>query len=249
MSKVSSHHPQGQGKPPADSLERFAPNKSSRPGWLEIIVGLVVYAIVGFVGVSQFERLGLDPGVYGLILTAWTGVATLIAFAVAVRLRIRSLSAFGVRRTSVRWLLIGVGVGLVSFVLKSLAILAWVQITGDTNNVQDVYGDGARGGVLSLVLTTFFIAVFSPLGEELLYRGIITNALLRYSPFIGVVGSTVIFALMHGINNIFPAAVVAGLATAEVFRRSGSIWPGLVVHVVFNLPSFLLMVLYQHGLT
>jgi hypothetical protein len=242
MSKVSSDHPHKPGKLPATSSAR--PNKVSRPGWPEIIVGLVVYLIVGFGGISLFKQLGLDPVVYGLILTAWTGVATLIAFAVAARLRIRSLSAFGVRRTSGRWLLISVGVGLVAFVLKSLAILAWVQITGDTNNVQDVYGDGARGGLLSLVLSTVFIAVFSPLGEELLYRGIITNALLRYGPFVGVVGSTVIFALMHGINIIFPAAVVAGLATAEVFRRSGSIWPGLVVHFVFNLPSFLLMVLF-----
>lgn len=243
MSKVSYDHPHTPGKPPATSSARTS--KTSRPDWPEIIVGLIVYLIVGFVGVRLFEQFGLDPVVHGLILTAWTGVATLIAFAVAARLRIRSLSAFGVRRTSGRWLLIGVGVGLVAFVLKSLAMLAWVQITGDTNNVQDVYGDGAGGGLLSLVLSTVFIAVFSPLGEELLYRGIVTNALLRYGPFVGVVGSTVIFALMHGINNIFPAAVVAGLATAEVFRRSGSIWPGLVVHFVFNLPSFLLMVLFS----
>lgn len=242
MSKVSSNHLQ---KLPASASEQPTPNRTSRPGWPEIIVGLVVYLIVGFGGVRLFEQFGLDPVVHGLILTAWTGVATLIAFAVAARLRIRSLSAFGVRRTSGRWLLIGVGVGLVAFVLKSLAILAWVQITGDTNNVQDVYGDGTRGGLLSLVLSTVFIAVFSPLGEELLYRGIVTNALLRYGPLVGVVGSTVIFALMHGINNIFPAAVVAGLATAEVFRRSRSIWPGLVVHFVFNLPSFLLMVLFS----
>ncbi|NMG08567.1 CPBP family intramembrane glutamic endopeptidase [Brasilonema sp. UFV-L1] len=242
MSKVPSNYPQQPGKPSAASSVQ--PNKVARPGWLEIAVGLVVYLALGFGGVSQFRRLGLDPVVYGLILTSWTGVATLIAFAVAARLRIRSLSAFGVRRTSGRWLLIGIGVGLVAFVLKSLAILAWVQITGDSNNVQDVYGDGARGGLVSLVLSTVFIAVFSPFGEELLYRGIVTNALLRYGPFVGVVGSTVIFALMHGINNIFPAAVVAGLATAEVFRRSGSIWPGLVVHFVFNLPSFLLMVLF-----
>jgi uncharacterized protein len=246
MSKVSSNSPQGQGKTVAVS-EQSSHNQPSRPGWLEIIVGLVVYAIVAFVGVSQFKRLGLDLAVYGLILTSWTGVATLIAFVVAARLRIRSLSAFGVRRTSVRWLLIGVGVGVVAFVIKTLAILAWIKVTGGTNNVQDVYADGARGGLLFLVLSLVFLTVFSPFGEELLYRGIITNALLRYGSFVGVVGSTVIFALMHGINYTFPAALVAGLATAEIFRRSGSIWPGLVVHVVFNLPSFLLVVLTSTG--
>ncbi|NJL42071.1 MAG: CPBP family intramembrane metalloprotease, partial [Leptolyngbyaceae cyanobacterium SM1_4_3] len=93
-----------------------------------------------------------------------------------------------------------------------------------------------------LVLSLVFLTVFSPFGEELLYRGIVTNGLLRYGSFVSVVGSTAIFALMHGINIVFPAAIVAGLATAEVFRRSGSIWPGFVVHVVFNLPTIPIMV-------
>ncbi|MFH7024068.1 MAG: CPBP family intramembrane glutamic endopeptidase [Heteroscytonema crispum UTEX LB 1556] len=240
MSKMSSHHPQ-------NPLAASSPNKVARPGWLEIIVGLVVYVIVGFGGILLFKQLGLDPVVYGLILTAWTGVATLIAFTAAARLRIRSLSAFGVRRTSRRWLLISVGLGLVAFVVKGLAILVWVQITGDSNNIQGVYAEGGRGGLLSLVLSTVFISVFSPFGEELLYRGIVTNALLRYGPFVGVVGSTLIFALMHGINIVFPAAIVAGLATAEVFRRSGSIWSSLVLHVVFNLPTIPVMVFVGMG--
>ncbi|MBH8552599.1 CPBP family intramembrane metalloprotease [Nostocaceae cyanobacterium CENA357] len=244
MSKVPSSYLRESGKTTASSSR---PNKVSRPGWPEIVVGLVVYLIVGFGGVSLFRNLGLDPVVHGLISVAWTGVATLIAFAVAARLRVRSLSALGVRRTSRRWLLISVGVGLVAFVLKGLAIMAWIQITGDTDNVQDVYAEGGRGGLLSLVLATVLISVFSPLGEELLYRGIVTNALLRYGSFAGVVGSTVIFALMHGINIVFPAAIVAGLATAEVFRRSGSIWPGLVVHIVFNLPTIPIMVLVGTG--
>ncbi len=73
MSKAPSNSSQGQGKTVAAVSEQSSPNKPSRPGWLEIVVGLVVYAIVGFIGVSQLKRLGLDPGIYGLILTSWTG--------------------------------------------------------------------------------------------------------------------------------------------------------------------------------
>ncbi len=50
MSKVSSNSPQGQGKTVAAVSEQSSPNKPSRPGWLEIVVGLVIYAIVGFGG-------------------------------------------------------------------------------------------------------------------------------------------------------------------------------------------------------
>ncbi|BAY29243.1 abortive infection protein [Nostoc carneum NIES-2107] len=232
MSKVSSDRPQ---KPPA----AFAPNKVSCPGWLETIVGLVVFEIVGFGVGSQLKRLGLDPVVYGLVFTSLSGIA---GFAAVALLRIRSVSAFGVRRVSRRWLLIAIGVGLVAFVLKGLAVLGWIQITGNTNNVQGVYTEGGSGGVLSLVLAALFLGIVTPLGEELLFRGVVANALLRYGSFIGVVGSTVIFALGHGINIVFPAAVVAGLATAEVFRRSGSVWTAVIVHVVFNLPTIPVMV-------
>ncbi|WP_347242596.1 CPBP family intramembrane glutamic endopeptidase [Nostoc sp. FACHB-888] len=47
---------------------------------------------------------------------------------------------------------------------------------------------------------------------------------------------------MSSVNNVFPAAVVAGLATAEAFRRSGSVWTAVIVHVVFNLPTIPVMV-------
>ena len=75
----------------------------------------------------------------------------------------------------------------------------------------------------------------------------ITNALLCYSAVFGVVSSALIFALAHSINIVFPAAVVAGLATAEIFRRSESVWTAVIVHVVFNLPTIPLMVLVGTG--
>ncbi|URD53824.1 CPBP family intramembrane glutamic endopeptidase [Chroococcidiopsis sp. CCNUC1] len=76
----------------------------------------------------------------------------------------------------------------------------------------------------------------------MVFRGVITTALLRHGVVLGVVGSTLIFAIAHGFNIVFPAAVVAGLATTEIYRRSGSIWTAVVVHVVFNLPTIPVMV-------
>lgn len=239
MSKVSSNHPRDSGNTAASSSR---PNKVLRPGLPEAIVGLVVFFVVGVGGGSQLSRLGLDPVVYGLVFTALSGIAGIAGFAAAVLLRIRSLKPFGVRRTSRRWFLIGVGVGLVAFVLKGLAILVWIGITGNTENIQGVYAQGGSGGVLSLVLATVFLGFLTPLGEELLFRGVITTALLRHGAVLGVVGSALTFAIAHGFNIVFPAAVVAGLATGEIYRRSGSVWTAVVVHTVFNLPTIPVMV-------
>lgn len=126
-------------------------------------------------------------------------------------------------------------------------LVALVQLTGVKTDLQDVYATGGSGGMLSLILATVFLGIVTPLGEEFLFRGAVANALLRYGRIIAVVGSAIIFAVMHGINFVFPAALIAGLVTAEIFRRSGSIWPAVVVHVVFNLPTVPAMVLASNA--
>ena len=239
-----SHVPSSSSPPTGTSARRSAapPDRPSRPGWPEIAVGLVALSIVGLGVGSQLSRLGLTPVAYGLSLTALSGLVGLAAFAAAVAVRIRSLGAFGVRRTTWRWILVAVGAGVLAFVLKSIAISVWIQIFGPGQTVQSPYGDAGSGGVLSLVLATAFIALLTPLGEELLFRGVVANALLRYGPVVGVVGSALVFAVTHGLNTVFPAALVVGLITAEIFRRSGSIWPAVVVHAVHNLPTVPLLV-------
>jgi membrane protease YdiL (CAAX protease family) len=216
-----------------------------RPGWPEVAVSLVGLGAVALLGGALLARAGIDEVVLGLIFTALSGVGGMAGFFAAFFLRIRSWQAFGVRKTTWRWLIAGIGLGVVAFVLKSLAILAYIWLTGDGGSPQDIYATGASGGILTVVAATFFLSVVTPIGEEFLFRGVLTSALLRYGPFVAVVGSALVFALFHGINPVFPAALVTGLIAGEVFRRSGSIWPAVVVHAVVNLPTIHAMVLAQ----
>ncbi|ALE82988.1 CPBP family intramembrane glutamic endopeptidase [Pseudonocardia sp. HH130629-09] len=64
--------------------------------------------------------------------------------------------------------------------------------------------------------------------------GEIVVGLLRYGAVVGVVGSALVFALAHGLNAVFVTALVVGLVAGELRRRSGSVWPGVVTHVVHN---------------
>ena len=219
------------------------PQTVARPGWPEIVVGLLILGVVGMLGGALIARSLIGPIAIGLIFTALSGIAGMAGFLAAFMLRIRSWPAFGVRATSARWLLIGAAVGVIAFFCKSLAILAYISLTGDGASPQDIFATGASGGVWTVVAATIFLSVVTPIGEEFLFRGVITTALLRYGPFVGVVGGALIFAIAHGFNVVFPAALVAGMAAGEVFRRSGSIWPAVMVHVVVNLPTIPVMVL------
>lgn len=233
------------------SLEPSASSKhhgaAQQPGWAEIGVGLAVVAVVGFGGGGLLANLGLDPVVLGLIFTALSGIAALAGFAAAVLLRIRSLPAFGIRRTSLRWLLIGTGLGVVAFFSKVVVLAIILALSDVATDTQDIYGVGASGGLWTVILATLFLGVLTPIGEEFLFRGVITSALLRYGAFTGVVGGAFIFALMHGVNIVFPVAVIGGLFAGEVFRRSGSVWPAVMVHVILNLPTIPLMALAGMG--
>ncbi len=73
-------------------------------------------------------------------------------------------------------------------------------------------------------------AALTPLGEELAFRGVITTALGRYGPWVAVIGSATIFALVHGLNPVLPVAFSVGVAAALLLRRSGSVWPGVLLH-------------------
>ena len=213
------------------------------PGWPEIVVGLLVIAAIGYGGGSQLHRLSLAPTIFGLVFAGLSGVGGLMGFLAALLLRVRDAAAFGVRRTTLRWLLIAGGVGIAALVAKVAVGVVVAGLAHDVSHVQNVYATAGRGGTASLVLTTVLLGILTPVGEEFLFRGVVTTALLRYGAPIGVGGSAVIFAAMHGLNAILPVALFEGILAAEVFRRSGSIWPAVVVHVLYNLPSVPLVVL------
>lgn len=99
---------------------------------------------------------------------------------------------------------------------------------------------------MSRIGTLLYVLVFGQpenvqaVGEELLFRGVVTSALLRWGPVVGVVGSAFVFAVMHFNVAVAITAFVVGLIAAELRRRSDSIWPAFVVHVVNNLAANLI---------
>lgn len=182
----------------------------------------------------------MTRGIAGYALSALIG---LVAFAAAFILRIRNLAVFGVRRVGWKWLLAGAGFGVVAFVLSSV-IGSYLFLSGDTHSaVEPTYQAAATGGALTLVASLLLGAVATGIGEELAFRAVLTNFLGRYGPWVAVLGSAVVFALAHGINLILPVAFVNGVIAALLFRKTGSVWPGVMVHLVNNALGTLATVL------
>jgi len=82
--------------------------------------------------------------------------------------------------------------------------------------------------------------VAAPLVEELFFRGGLYGGLRRtHSTTLTVVATSLLFACSHlSMRNLAPVFGI-GLVLSYARAASGSLWPGLVTHMVFNTASIL----------
>jgi len=233
---------------PPQAQTRFHRDGHGMPGWPEISVGILV--ALAFLALTPVVLLGVPesaPELAGLALMAWSVVVPFAGFAAAALVRRRGWHAFGIRRVSWKWIVAAVALGIGAFILKGFVNMGVMALTGFEENAQVSYYDAAGSGLLLLITTVATISILVPIGEEFLFRGVLMRGLLRYGAVVAVVVSSIVFALFHGLNMALPSALVVGLVAGEVTRRSGSVWPAVVIHIINNLAVPIFVVLGGAG--
>jgi uncharacterized protein len=211
-------------------------------------VGLVAGAIAGSVALSVRGRAsGLDPdGVdLAVALFAQNGAILLALWFVS---RVKGLGTmrrdFGlvVRGRDWPWLAAGVLVQVVSIGIVQLLdqVGGGIEEQQAADTVQHAHGP-------ELTLVFLGVALFAPVVEELLFRGLLLRSLLRRTtPVWAVVISSVAFAAVHLLdpNTITLMAPLLLLATISAVRavRSGELSQSILLHAGFNLLSAILLV-------
>ncbi|SAI30127.1 CAAX prenyl protease-related protein [Bordetella ansorpii] len=204
------------------------------PGWPEMLAGLAAYGVLLLLfGLLMGWLPANDPVLLGVVGSTAGGVVGVGAFAAACGLRIRSLRPFGFVRAPRRWLIVAAGMGIAGYGLNLAIQFAYMAGFG-ADDPQSILHAAARGGALPFMASFLGGAILTPFGEEILFRGVVANALNRHGAFAGVVVSSLIFGLAHGVSVILPVAIMVGLLSALLFRATGSIWPCVVLHGVYN---------------
>ena len=154
------------------------------------------------------------------------------------------------------WMLGGPAVGLA--VLGIGAAVAWALFGSGIHNwfthhaaeLGRIAGDvpaGVSAPVLFWALTIPPM-IFSPLGEEFLYRGFLLRVgSARWGDRAGTVVQAAAFAIVHlahyGLQPVQPSVIglflptnfLVALSLAWMVRRSGSLWVAVVAHSIYNL--------------
>jgi uncharacterized protein len=182
------------------------------------------------------------------LLYKWsTVVGNLIQFAIiaAIIYGIAGLAgdrrrAFALRRpTSWRTafgIALGIGVGMLvlSALLNPILNPGREQgVTPDTWQPKHLAAYVANGIV---------IAVAAPIVEELTFRGLGYSLLARYGRWTAIVGTGLAFAVAHGLVNAFPLLAAFGIGLAYLRSRVDSIYPGMIVHGLFNGTALIIAV-------
>ncbi len=150
-----------------------------------------------------------------------------------------SVALLGLRTTTIHpgwavlWTVVALGLSLGATLLYSLIIekigVDWLLPTED---YIDIVFDGP-----AVVLTFMALALWTPLTEELFFRGFVFAGLVHRR---GVAGALVISAMIFSAFHLLagPGVLVpifiTGFLLAWLYHRTGSLWPSIAAHAGQN---------------
>ncbi len=126
------------------------------------------------------------------------------------------------------WFTFGVLVGL----LIAEALLESVLHGAREQGLEPAHWEPSKAP--QFVLNAAVIVIAAPIVEEFTFRGLGFRLLAPFGTAVAVVGTAVAFAADHGLVEGFPALFLFGIGVALVRLRTGSIYPGMMLHACFN---------------
>lgn len=172
----------------------------------------------------------LGQAVWPWVVTKWKG----ISMAVDWRLLFKPID-----------LVIGLVVGVVGVVLATL-IATGVEALIDLDDPSEAQNTDILTnleGTPWLWAILVVVIVGAPVSEELFFRGLVLRSIeKRWGPVVGVIGSTILFVLVHFTGAGLGATVVLfssigliGLLLGIVAWKTDRIAPAIIAHMVFNI--------------
>ena len=134
--------------------------------------------------------------------------------------------------TAASLLLVPVGVAVTQFVGVINAII--MQLFGTSEAYAELVGETEYYFGYEIVLLYISIAIVPAVVEEFLFRATVLANLKPYGKVMAVVGSSVLFGLMHQnpYQTIF--TTVSGLVMGYAYLKTGSIWCPMLIHFFNN---------------
>lgn len=202
---------------------------------LGAVVDIATGSALTAVQPAALHLAGTGAG-YALDALATIAPAAGLWFGVVVMLRWRrglSLAEVGIQPPPRTWLIWILPLAAAAIVGTEAVALATRPMYSDAVNPQcGAIRAAVGGGLALLVLSVVFVP---PVLEELLIRGLVFGWLrLRLPAATSAFLSAIVWAGLHGIAALFLPLLALGIGLAYVREKSGSLYPSMLIHSLFN---------------
>ncbi len=118
----------------------------------------------------------------------------------------------------------------------SLIIVILMELLGGTSENTKTQSLQSNMGILSFLIAFVSAAVISPIYEEIFYRGFLYRWFrVKLGVPAGILLSSSVFMLVHiPTYNTLPVNFLTGVIFSWTYEKTGSIYPGMIIHGVFN---------------
>ena len=134
------------------------------------------------------------------------------------------------------------GIGLTIFVTIGVlsAILDPLLHPGREQGLTPKHWEGSHA--VQYVANAVAIAVVAPIVEELTFRGLGFSVLRPYGEWTAIVLVGILFGAAHGLVQALPLLAALGSGLAYLRSRVDSVYPGMIVHGLFNAAALIVAV-------
>ena len=194
--------------------------------------------VVAFASLSytvRFTEGKPDPN----LLYEWSTAANTLIQYVIIALIVYGIAGLGnrrqllaLRRPTSWWVALRVGFGVgIGIAVLTTALGPLLHPGREQGLTPDVW---IPSRAAQYVVNGLVICIVAPFVEELAFRGLGYSLLVPYGRWTAIILVGVAFGAAHGLVEAFPFLAAFGAGLAYLRSRVDSVYPGMIVHGLFN---------------
>ena len=192
-----------------------------------VLIELLTVMVISQTGFQALYLIGLaritESGFLLFIISRWGG----------------GLESIGLTRNKVsdglkKGLIWSAGFGAASVV--TLGILYFLNL-----NLLKTFNSPSPSSISGLILLLIVGGFFSPIAEEIFFRGIVYSFLRRWGKILAILGSAILFSLVHAaITGVSFTQIIGSLVFAAAYEVEKNLIVPITIHVLGNMAIFAL---------
>jgi len=192
-----------------------------------VVIELLTVVVISQTGLQALYLIGLaritESGFLLFIISRWGG----------------GLESIGLTRNTIsdglkKGLIWSAGFGVSAAII--LTVLYFLNF-----NLLKIFSSPSTSSLSGLILLLIVGGFFSPIAEEIFFRGIVYSFLRRWGIILAILGSAILFSAVHAvITGVSFIQIIGSLVFAAAYEVEKNLIVPITIHVLGNMAIFAL---------